>query len=597
MAKTKVIEKKEQQFTLSQSPALLTYPQAQQLIPVDELYNEASDFYWGDQWREGKSWTGPALDEDEEDATDVMAEIEKSYVTSSALEEVTDRRKDAILGRPATWSIALRRDLAPEEEAPTDQEQRLIDEANAALVEWYDDKDVLSVLDNAQLDLELGKRGLARLIVPEGELVMADDGSTAFPNGRTFRECMRALWPVHAPADQAVVLRDSMTMREVGMFVYEVQDVQTGRPVQLAEISYVDDDGNTVIKVVGETQPKRGTKKQPVEFGSVALLPLGGRLPIFEMRSPKPLITQPLLDNQKGLNMSLTMMDMNVVLAGFLERVITSGQRPGDWIDEETKEVVPANTPGSKFVPLPYKTGPRTTQWIQPALLGVDREKKPIFQSPSVEWRDPVTVDTFVKTQDVHYTNILQAAHQLHVIISGDAVASGESRKQARDDYEKMLKKDKVRLDKLGQWLLETALWWAAILEGKPGRFSGLRVVYDTKVDAGPIAAVDRAAMREEVDASLRSRENYMVEARVTDDPEAETATIVEESATDDPIQQIKARRDAAKLLLQQASTVNPADKQNPGGSNPGGGTGGGGSGTGTRVRRGTGRSQPKVKV
>jgi hypothetical protein len=91
-----------------------------------------------------------------------------------------------------------------------------------------------------------------------------------------------------------------------------------------------------------------------------------------------------------------------------------------------------------------------------------------------------------------------------------------------------------------------------------------------------------------------------MVELRITDDPEAEEARIVEEASADDPIQQIQMRKQAAQLLMQQASNpnsnLNNQDPNNPNNPNPGGGSGGGSTGSGSNVRRGSGRSKPTTK-
>ena len=614
MAETNVIS--EDNFILTQDPATLTVNDAKRLLISDPLYEEAKDFYSGNQWRDGEGWIGPRIDDNDDDSVSVMSEIEACFVTSPAFEEVTDRKKDALLGRPGTWSVTLQRAMGPiekprqpkpvlpggpqpqlpdptqvEADQPSNEEQALIDEANQALVNWYDRKEVLMVLDKAELDLELGRRGLLRLMVPESKLVMTDDGSTIFPSGMDLDRCLDAIWPVHVPADQGVVLRDAITMEQVGIFVYEVTDILSGKPIELAEISFLDEEGNTIIMVTGQT---KDMPPKNVDFGA-GLFPLAGHLPIFEMQIPKPLATASVLKNQKLLNMSLTMMGMNSVLAGFLERVILGGQKPGEFIQDDSAP------DGRRFEPAPYKTGPATTQWLSPKLLGVNpTTKEPIFGDLDIRWRDPIEVDTFVQTQEEAYVNILHATHQLHVMISGDAVASGESRKQARDDYEKSLKKDKAKLDKAGSWLMETALNWAAVLMGEPDKFKELRIVYDTKVDSGPIAAIDRTAIREEVEKNLRSRENAMVELRITDDPEAEEARIVEEASADDPIQQIQMRKQAAQLLMQQASNpnsgLNNQDPNNPNNPNPGGGSGGGSTGSGSNVRRGSGRSKPTVK-
>lgn len=538
---------------LKADPNELNFNQAVELLVADDKYTEARAFYDGDHFQDGKAWVGPRLDENDLESEAVMEEIKTSLVSHPAIEEVTDRHKDAVTSEPG-WSLVPIRAMK-EEEKPNDQEQRLIDEADAALTDWWDDKDALGEMQESVIDLGLGGRGLMRHMVPEGELITGADGETpVIPKG-TLEESLSRIWPLFVEADMGEVFRDPSTMRQIGVYVYEVTDIITGRPTQFAELSYLDPAKKlTIIRVVGVARGDGG-RDTAQEFGRVAL-DLGGRLPIFKMES-KRLITEPVLSNQKLLNMDLTMMGKNVVLGGFLERVILNGQAPGEW--EEDPE-----TGKRKFIPGAFKTGAASENWISGVVTGYDDKGNPIIATPSIHYKDPVTPETFTDTQDAVYKNILQGARQLHVIISGDAVASGESRKQARDDYEKSLKKTKTRVDAMGKWLLESALWQASVFMGQPGRYKSLRVDFDSQIDAGPISAEDRNSMINEVNSNLRSRESYMLAARVTKDPTAMKKKIMEEMSTLNPLANIQLERQRLGLAADRRALGIPEPEGGP---------------------------------
>lgn len=347
----------------------------------------------------------------------------------------------------------------------------------------------------------------------------AADGTPMIPRG-TLQESLNRIWPLFMDADQAEVLRHPLSMENVGVYVYEINDAVTGKSTQIAELTFLDSSRQTVIKRLVLENGAGGGKS--VVDGRVTL-DLGGRLTMFKMRG-KRLITRPVIANQKLLNLDLTMMGKNVVLGGFLERVILNGQPPGDWEEDDDGK--------QRFVPGVFKTGGHSVNWVDGKVIAYDKDTKdPILATPNVIYKDPVPPDTFTKTQDSTYRNILQGVKQLHVVISGDAIASGESRKQARDDYEKSLKKTKTRVDALGKWLLETVLAQAAVYMGQPGRYDAFRIDFDCQIDAGPISAEDRNSMLNEVARNVRSRESYMIAARVTKDPDAMKRKILTEVA------------------------------------------------------------------
>lgn len=541
---------------ITTDPDTLGFHDAMELLVEDPLYLEARQFYEGDHFQDGDAWVGPRLDTDDTESLAVMQEIQATLVSHPAIEEVTDRHKDAVTLEPS-WSLVPRRQMTEEEE-PNEGEQALIDEADAALTSWWDDKDALGQLQDAVVDLALGGRGLMRLMVPEGELVVrTEGGEPEIPRGN-IEESLDRIWPLFVEADMAEVFRDPVTMKQVGVYVYEITDALTGEPTQRAEVTFLDDDDRTVIKVVGIK--RTSTKDEVADVGRITM-DLGKRLTIHKMAG-KRLITEPVVSNQKLLNMDLTMMGKNVVLGGFLERVILNGQPPGDWEEDDDGKKV--------FVPGKFKIGAATTNWISGQVIGYHPETKdPIIATPSVVYKDPVSPDTFTKTQDAVYRNILHGARQLHVIMTGDSHTSGDAHKQARHDYEKSIKKTKGRVDAAGKWLLETVLFMASVLMGSPGKFKTLRVDFDAQVDAGPITAEDRNSMINEVNSNLRSRESYMIVARVTKDPIAMKKRIMEEQSTLNPLANIQMERQKLGLAADRRALGIPDEAGGPLDGNP----------------------------
>jgi hypothetical protein len=586
MADQPVISTEEQaqnaEFTVSFDD--FDYQDAVRVLVEDPKYKEARAFFMGDHWQNGDAWIGPMVDSEDKSHQAVMAEIEEGLVSHPAIEEVTDRHRDAVIGTEPGWNVTVIRPLK-EKEKPTEDEQRRIDEAEAGLTDWWDDRDVLKEIQYAVEDLLLGARGVMRLFVPEGNIEVSQSGDAFIPLG-SLEESLNRVHPMFLEADTAVVLRDPVTMARCGVYLFELEELITHRPVRFAELTYLDRNLDTVIRYVGQTNDPVAVDQAPAlakiaelqeSYTGRVALPLNRHLTMYEMNTSKPLITEPILSNQKLLNMAKTMMGANVILGGFLERVILNGQMPGEWVDD------PSAPRGKRFEPAPLKVGAGTTNFISGAVVGYDPvTKDPVVATPQIKYRDPVKVDTFTATVDSAYKDVLHGARQLHVIISGDAVASGESRKQARDDYEKSLKRTKTRLDAMGRWLLETTLQMGALFSGQPDRYKDLRVVFNSKIDAGPLAAVDRTAMQQEVTFKLRSRENYMETARVSDDPEAEKIKIAEE-VDSAPLSQLEqANLDRAKLGLKadqaaldaQQGGDNPPNNNpppNPANNNPGG--------------------------
>jgi hypothetical protein len=477
----------------------LTVKQAADLIPDAAADWLASNmlYYQGDHWQAGAGWSGPLLDNSHSLYRQTMVEIQRSFVSKNSVGEVVGRHVNAVLGREPAWRLAVRRPLQ-ENEAPSAAEQQLIDEAEAILTEWWDARDIPSQLQTAATNALLARRGSLRLFTPPGER----DENGLIPKADLKSSIMRLY--VHSPdPKQAAVILDRQTMRQIGIYIY-----QAGENDKRAEIMATDAAGKTVIRIAveGEAEPE-----PPV------ILAVGGRLLVFEIKRPR-LVTEQVIQGQKLLNLSLTMLQRNVIQGGFLERTFFNTQLPG-------KEVPDPDRPGlTRFVPEPLHVGAGVSNFLTG--VTVEREDGSLeVATPSVVYRDPVPVDVFTKTKQAAYQSILEEVGQLHALLSGDAAASGESRKQALTDFRQSLLETKAESEAATRWLLETTLALAAIFSGQPGRYDALRAVAECRLELGPVSADDKRVAKELVDAEIISRETARTMIGV-DDPDAEAAKI-----------------------------------------------------------------------
>lgn len=442
-------------------------------------------FLNGDHYQGGDGWSGPMPKPTETGSTTTLAEIERAFVSRNAIGEVVGRHCAGILGRDCHWKFTPTRPLDPVEVPdpetgetttkdgePDDVEQALIAEAEQLLVQWWDKRSGQETLQSMVSALLATKRGVLRLYVPPG----LRDKNGNIPAG-DLAESLGRIWvqalnlnedTLEFQMPSATVWTDKSTRSEIGVFTYKTTDTETGEPKDdEAELCYLDDVGNTVLRIVGKADEQ------------MVVLPLGGRLTLFEA-TRQSLITPQIVSQQKLLNLAMTMKQHNVVLGGYLERILLNAQLPGQ-MERDANGV-------ERFVPQPFYVGAGTTN----ALVGVkftDANGNEQIATPSVVYRDPVPVDTFEATENAAYLAILQEAQQLHYALAGDAVVSGESRRQARDAFEKDLRLTAGKVEAAARWMLETALAMAAVFAGQPGRFDVLRADVRARVDSGPISA------------------------------------------------------------------------------------------------------------
>lgn len=498
---------------------------AREIVDRQELktYGDAKQMYDGDHWGDGmrthhsnilrqshkggtgtglgddgKFWVGPHADENPDMSAAIRSEIKRLFVSRNAIREVVDRHISAIV---PYWTITVKRAMEDGEEATEDEERR-INEAKAAIRTWLDKR--LTPMDDeddeedpitcALAILLMGGRSNIRLFVPRDTLQPTETGQLIVPQDnleesleRIYINCPQAsagrIW-VYKPSQQRIAIYLDYDDDEFNLDSDQLD-------LEIAELVYLDDQKRTVIRITGDSGDAE------------ARLDLGGRLTMHEMRRPL-LVTPQVISLQKSLNMTLTMMSRNVVLGGFLERVILNGMLP-------TREITDPETGQTYMVVEPFQVGAGSTNAISGFEYTVERrsdgtERKAVTE-PSIVYREPVDVGTFRDSKNLLYQSILEECHQLHYLLSDQAASSGEARREAIADFIMDVAKTVKALNRLYAWMIETALAMASTFAGMPNYFDDLRVDASCIVDTGRISPDEMRVISELIDRRHISHE------------------------------------------------------------------------------------------
>lgn len=449
--------------------------------------------------------------------------------------------------------------LSTQDAAPLDAGGQLIAEAEGPLTEWWDKRKIHKVFRKFVVTALMSGRATLRVYVPPGLL---DPSGSLNTNGDLAKALDRIY--LHDPnVDEATIVTNENTMQEMGIYVHTNED-----GAEHAEVVYVvtettppsssggtpnngsagngrTDNGSLDTGLSGESKFTiiqeiiTGTKEDlsgasaSVTNGDGSIdgnvftdqvrLPLGGRLTIFELEIPV-LVTEQVRKLNFAINKTLTMEDENINLAGYLERTILNGQLPGHYEDDPNRK-------GKQiFVRDKYQTGGGAINSIVGTpMLGAKGEFMGLA-NPSIDFREPVGPETFDDSKMSFYRTLLEEVDQVHYLLSGDQYASGESRKQARADFEASLRASRSAINEALRWSLETPLALGSWIAGEPDKFTELRAVGDVRVDPGP-ATTDGIRAAIELNAAGGLSQQSMMMWSGVDDTDAEKRLIAQEKS------------------------------------------------------------------
>lgn len=512
-----------------------------QVKKLEEILKAFND----DFWQKGAGSLLPPARGTE--ASVVTNLLHKRFVFRNVIRECVERVSGAFYGKSPNWGfndgstedIPIK-DPAEEgepvapvstEETP-DKDRRSLEKA---LGEWWTRENVATKKSQAfESRLVVGKGGLriyvpakyATAVTPTKEETAAaaeTKSGKASPkldqvtvDFKTIEEALDAIKIEFIEPDRATLLDDDSELFSIVRYSRR-QNWENSDDIKVIEFSFVDNEGLTFVGVVEENADP-GTIQQANLSDP---LPLGGATTYNEFQGP-PYVTPGLYKNNQLLNLALTCSGFSLVDNGFQETFFTN-------VDVEMEEIDdPSAEGGKRLVPKNIKRGGGAIQ----NLIGVTQEDENGVETratPSVTFREPSTMTAFKDGKELAYTGCLEEAGQLYAKISGDAVASGESRIQAMTDFWLRIRKYKPEVDEQGQWVLTTVVKLAAALCGKQDQYKDISMSYDSKVFIGQVSSSERELILSMRDKGLISRETASVLLGV-EDPALENELITSEA-------------------------------------------------------------------
>jgi len=426
-------------------------------LPRSPYVTVIEQFVAGNHWQGGMQWIGPRPGRDDDHAAQVMQEIERTFVARNVIGEVIDRHVNGVVGRPVAWRLVGNGNV----------DDVVVHEAEQALTRWWDYYELDFFLSQFVRRLLIQQRVPLRVILPSADARVWTSG---------LEDVMHHVRVEMVDLALCGVIKD-------GLIRYGL--LTDG---QYSEMSWLDR-GDTVLRI------RDGSMETEQR------LPLDGMLLHYDAIRD-PFVTETLIRQQRLLNLACTMLSRNVVMGGFLERVLLNAQLPGRW------ETTPDGR--RRFVPEMLRFGAGSVTVLQGAEIRDERtDELKGFATPNVVYRDPVPVETFDQTIAITYRAMLSEVSQLHALLAGDAVASGIARQQAMHDFAGSLRTTAHVVESMVRWMLRVVLAVAAYYSGVTERYRLLRPVVMCHLHTGQQMVTPETLVRL-VDSRIMSRETAM---------------------------------------------------------------------------------------
>jgi hypothetical protein len=564
-------------FTIEKAKAAIALPSG---FEVDLKLNRR--LYYGDHWLDGIGWKGPwpmlqegATSEEAAGVQEMWAEIMRGFTPRNAIAECIERHDTGVVGIEPTWTwtpdgvkvrtprqlrtpaiaqvpppqpkpvpVPLDPNADPNAPPPPPPAPKPVptptpeDAASAALVAkvetlngllttWWDEHNCADLFQQYVRSLLYGRVATFRIhIAPSAlvpEMATKADG-TSVATGRkllNIKDVEDALSKIHVEvidADGGRVVRDRNTLADVG-----VRLAKRGDTV-IAHVTYLDELQRTTIAVVDQTSGA-GTAGSPQQPAARISFDLGGRL-LMHTSVREAFVTEQVRQNQYALNYANTVIQRNLTTAGFLETTYTNVHLEGEWKTIRGRR---------RLIPDPILRGPTVTNSLQ-GTKTEDAQGGETIATPGVHDRQPVDPAPTIAAKREAYADILHECDQIHILIAGDAVASGVSRQQATSDHISSMNLTKSNVQRAGRWMIETVTAFAHALASPNGdgasAIAGLRVAFTCFLDPGPLDAAERAQNTADVGAGTLSVETC-IERNGINDVDAELDRIDAARAVD----------------------------------------------------------------
>ncbi|CAA9385271.1 hypothetical protein AVDCRST_MAG94-5106 [uncultured Leptolyngbya sp.] len=449
---------------------------------------------------------GPLIDKADSASEEINKAVERVFQRNNLIRDCIDRHTDALIGKLPTWffkdSNGERVALEPDEDtgevpdSPASQADKLIQR-------WLDRVLNLATAQDSDLDNAFTEAAKNAAVTNMGYLRLWSP--------KRFRDALDPVQRVaiHCPSNDAVeyIYDDDRFLERIN-YHYTVDDKQ------FIESQTIDPETN---ETVFEIQDDRGNVLKDTETGEdqIFRMALGGRYTIQRIQAPS-LITESARDAQNAINFVLTMMVRNLEQAGFLERIILGAMPPGreEYVDGEKKFI-----PDTKF-----RIGAGQTTFLQGTPVMDEEGSVKGYGTPSVNYREPVDIETFERSHKVETAILYTQMGQGH-LVAADLNMSGIARVQARQDFDRKLEKHRNTVQSAIGGIMGAAL---LMMVDDPTPYLSLDVAVQLRLSTSKPLPEELDQNRQDYVAKLRSQSTAMSAAGI-EDTDAERALIREE--------------------------------------------------------------------
>ena len=448
-----------------------------------DLLELNEQYYCESGW---ESWIGPrwvaSSDEDARIVNSLREEVERIFQEANKIRECVDRHRRVLTAKPAAWQ--LHSDGKP-------YEDEAAKEALSRLLGWMIPKSSRSryspktqtplhfpnaIAEAVHVRL-LGGTGYLRLWKPQ-----------RFRSAPLHRQVA-----LHSPDPSAIEF-----VEDADGFPYQVKYRYEENNTTFTEVQELRADGKTHFW----TEDEAGKKTDEYT------LDLGGRFTVVRIQGT-PIVSEAVRRLQDGINYVLTLKIRNLQYGGFLRDVIMNALPPGDFDD------------AGRFIPdsAGWAEGPGQKLELRGMPLFDEEGNIKSYTQPSVDTRNPVDVESFLKSFRSSVALMYEAFGQGH-ILANDAVLSGVSRQQLRMDFALSASEDEAALR-----VALSDLYAAAYLLTAPTAPPELDVIVEPRLAIAELMPEEQQAVINLYNADLRSQQSAMSLVGV-ENPEAEIKQI-----------------------------------------------------------------------
>jgi hypothetical protein len=409
----------------------------------EDVVRRANAYLAGDSWQDGRGFSLQFLSRKDIRKDQTLEEFwalvkdntKEVFAPLDLLRECTQRHRDAVIGKEPLWKFVRR---------SGEEDEFIASELEPAATAWWNDLHVFLEFQQATPPLlydtwsDGRSHSVMRFYIPPGEFA---DGTS---DGSTLRDVMPNIRLMHIPAGAGYVQRDEYGREFWGTYAYQ-RNRKDYREVSILRKDISDDFiaqlPAAMLEQLGEPEPDDTVVLNARIDGTVEavnVFRLGGRLTIFDLHR-EPLIVPTTITFQKHIDTVNTMI-MTGVPSGLPERVLGNAQPHGyfrDPKDHASRSYVPTDT-HTEFVAEPWRIGYGDVNVIT-GMNTYDSEGPSGYTTPFYQRLGVIDAKPLRETLEFYEARFYKAMKQAHVLIQGDATASGTSREQATSDFDASL--------------------------------------------------------------------------------------------------------------------------------------------------------------